>query len=213
MGSPDYYARVGRARYLLRTEARRRAKEDERQAKFDAAQRAREERFELRRAKIERREVGNKRIDRTADERSAEKVAKALALIERAERLEAERSERLAASKERERQRRIENRARNLELQKRWRDANRERRAAHKRARKKTKKAALRAGLLKQQRGRCAYCREKLDPTTMHVDHVIPLSKGGEDKPSNMQATCGSCNLSKSAKHPADFARECGMLI
>jgi hypothetical protein len=32
----------------------------------------------------------------------------------------------------------------------------------------------------------------------LHVDHVIPVSDGGEDVPENLVAACASCNLGKS---------------
>ena len=35
------------------------------------------------------------------------------------------------------------------------------------------------------------------------VDHVVPLSAGGIDHPSNLQAACSGCNGSKGAKSHA----------
>ncbi|MET9425626.1 HNH endonuclease [Streptomyces sp. NPDC006540] len=48
----------------------------------------------------------------------------------------------------------------------------------------------------------CAYCPER----ATHLDHVIPLSKGGEDVESNMVPACQRCNLSKGAKTLAEWA-------
>jgi 5-methylcytosine-specific restriction endonuclease McrA len=39
----------------------------------------------------------------------------------------------------------------------------------------------------------CALCGEPAE----HLDHVTPLSRGGADHPSNWQALCSRCNLSK----------------
>lgn len=68
----------------------------------------------------------------------------------------------------------------------------------------------------KQQRGRCAYCREKLGPD-YHIDHIIPLIAGGSNWPRNLQLTCGvsgnKCNLVKRSKDPMIFAREMGRLL
>ncbi len=47
---------------------------------------------------------------------------------------------------------------------------------------------------------RCAYCTKCLNTTTATMDHVIPVSKGGSNWPSNIVPACGSCNFSKSAK-------------
>lgn len=40
------------------------------------------------------------------------------------------------------------------------------------------------------------------DTVVAHVDHIVPLSKGGADDITNMRALCGDCNLHKSAKMP-----------
>ena len=46
-----------------------------------------------------------------------------------------------------------------------------------------------------------------------HIDHYIPLSKGGEHKIDNLVISCPSCNFRKSAKDPYDFAQERGKLF
>lgn len=97
-------------------------------------------------------------------------------------------------------------------LQKAWKDKNPEKVRALKRARKVAKRAMIKRDLMKLQRGRCAYCREKLGVDT-HVDHVMPLKRGGPDKRSNLQLTCAPCNLTKNARHPITFAQSLGMLL
>lgn len=66
--------------------------------------------------------------------------------------------------------------------------------------------------IFKQQKGRCAYCRDKLN-SDFHLDHIKPIAKGGSNSPNNLQALCAPCNRSKSAKDPIDFAKQIGMLI
>lgn len=43
---------------------------------------------------------------------------------------------------------------------------------------------------------RCAYCGEK--PTQLEPDHVVPLSRGGDNSASNLLPTCHLCNCDKS---------------
>lgn len=37
-------------------------------------------------------------------------------------------------------------------------------------------------------------------PTFPHVDHIVPVARGGANDPSNYQALCARCNKSKGAK-------------
>jgi len=47
---------------------------------------------------------------------------------------------------------------------------------------------------------RCEYCRapEVIFNVPFEVDHIVPLSKGGEDDPTNLALACRACNLWKS---------------
>lgn len=65
----------------------------------------------------------------------------------------------------------------------------------------------------KAQRGRCAYCRCKLNPRNTHVDHIMPLRRQGSNWRANLQLTCAACNIKKGASDPLDFARRIGRLI
>ncbi|MCS7106469.1 MAG: HNH endonuclease [Candidatus Aenigmarchaeota archaeon] len=40
----------------------------------------------------------------------------------------------------------------------------------------------------------CAYCRRSFPLDVMEVHHIIPLSKGGTDQPTNLCLLCPSCN-------------------
>jgi len=66
---------------------------------------------------------------------------------------------------------------------------------------------------MKDQGYRCAYCRADLRKTTKHADHITPLSAGGSDDKSNIQMTCKSCNLSKGARDPIEYAQLQGRLL
>lgn len=57
-----------------------------------------------------------------------------------------------------------------------------------------------------RQRGLCFYCNCDVS-TGFHIDHYIPLSKGGTNDPSNIVIACPSCNLEKGDKFPDQFKR------
>lgn len=54
---------------------------------------------------------------------------------------------------------------------------------------------------LLRQSNKCLYCNCDLFPTSRHLDHVIPLSKGGSHGPGNLVFACPSCNASKGNKY------------
>jgi 5-methylcytosine-specific restriction endonuclease McrA len=69
--------------------------------------------------------------------------------------------------------------------------------------------------LFKMQKGKCAYfktCGQKLGDK-YHIDHIVPLTKGGSNWPRNLQLTCIRCNCSKGWKDPIDFAQQMGSLL
>lgn len=47
----------------------------------------------------------------------------------------------------------------------------------------------------------CAYCGQRPPAVKLHVDHIVPRSKGGSDKAENLQAACNRCNAGKAARH------------
>ena len=67
--------------------------------------------------------------------------------------------------------------------------------------------------ILERQKRRCVYCKVKMTRRTKSLDHIIPVSKGGTNWPSNLQFTCRRCNSRKNAKSHEVFAREMGMLL
>jgi 5-methylcytosine-specific restriction endonuclease McrA len=62
--------------------------------------------------------------------------------------------------------------------------------------------------LYEDQEGHCAYCGIGIFPDLykdMHIDHVMPLSRGGSNAPDNLVLTCQPCNQSKSDKTVAEW--------
>jgi|DEB0MinimDraft_3_1074331.scaffolds.fasta_scaffold00146_21 5-methylcytosine-specific restriction endonuclease McrA len=108
-----------------------------------------------------------------------------------------------------------ENSARKVEAAKNWRDRNPERRAVIVQkydARRRNWKADC------DQVADIAKWREDADKAChwcgvdcsadFHVDHVIPLSKGGSHTLDNLVISCPTCNLRKGAKDPEQFKAE-----
>jgi len=54
--------------------------------------------------------------------------------------------------------------------------------------------------ILKRDNFTCRYCGRRAPEVKLHVDHKIPLSKGGRDIKSNYITCCEDCNLEKLAK-------------
>ncbi|MBD2109710.1 HNH endonuclease [Nodosilinea sp. FACHB-13] len=69
----------------------------------------------------------------------------------------------------------------------------------------------IRAGLwweiLARDKWTCCSCGRsaKEHGTTLHVDHIVPRSKGGTDNKENLQALCWKCNIGKSNKDMTDL--------
>jgi 5-methylcytosine-specific restriction endonuclease McrA len=70
----------------------------------------------------------------------------------------------------------------------------------------------IHAILMKLQKGKCAVCRTSLRRLRPHIDHIMPIAKGGENTDKNVQLLCSHCNACKHAKHPVDFMQERGFL-
>jgi len=60
---------------------------------------------------------------------------------------------------------------------------------------------------------RCYICGELIEKGRREVDHIIPLSKGGPHRLSNLAIACDKCNRHKSAKMPeeAGVIQQCKM--
>lgn len=54
-----------------------------------------------------------------------------------------------------------------------------------------------RANVLTAHSGLCGICHERVDPARWHLDHIVPISRGGVHSYANVQPTHPFCNLSK----------------
>jgi 5-methylcytosine-specific restriction endonuclease McrA len=61
------------------------------------------------------------------------------------------------------------------------------------------------ADLLRAQRERCAYCLTQISDDSFHIDHKMPVSRGGTNAIENLQYTCPRCNMLKGAMTDEEF--------
>jgi hypothetical protein len=54
----------------------------------------------------------------------------------------------------------------------------------------------------------CAYCGGKFTNNHLSRDHIIPVSRGGENTWMNCVTACVKCNTSKGARTPKEFGHE-----
>ena len=100
-----------------------------------------------------------------------------------------------------------------------WKKANRSNvrnHAQNRRALKANSLGKLSAGLTQKlfrlQKGKCPCCQITLGDS-YHMDHNIPLARGGANADANMQLLCATCNLQKHARDPVDFMQSKGFLL
>lgn len=65
-----------------------------------------------------------------------------------------------------------------------------------------TKRRALskkiRFEVFKRDSFKCVYCGKSAPDVVLHVDHIVPVSKGGTNEITNLVTACADCNLGKS---------------
>ena len=71
----------------------------------------------------------------------------------------------------------------------------------------------LRRRLHRAQGGRCVYCGKKISLLMSHVDHVLPLNRGGPNTEGNAQLTCPGCNMRKGDRTDGEFRSRYSSLI
>lgn len=57
----------------------------------------------------------------------------------------------------------------------------------------------VRFGVFKRDSFACQYCGAAAPNVQLHVDHIVPVSEGGSDDPSNLVTACAACNFGKGA--------------
>lgn len=87
----------------------------------------------------------------------------------------------------------------------------------NRRAKKRKNGGELSKGLFDKlfhiQKGKCACCKIDLKQEKPHMDHIIPIAKGGMNVDRNIQLLCYKCNLSKKDRDPIEFMQSRGFLL
>lgn len=76
-----------------------------------------------------------------------------------------------------------------------WKSYQKEYKSKHDREYGHTK---LRFKILLRDNFTCQYCGQKAPNVILHVDHILPSSKGGKTTEDNLRTACEDCNLGKS---------------
>lgn len=65
--------------------------------------------------------------------------------------------------------------------------------------------AELRRLVVERAHDRCEYCKlaQAGQEARFHIDHVVPLARGGQTTPENLALACVSCSLRKGAREVA----------
>jgi 5-methylcytosine-specific restriction endonuclease McrA len=66
--------------------------------------------------------------------------------------------------------------------------------------------------LLKNSEGKCYYCGKELNGE-YHIDHKIPVSKGGTNAIENLAVSCPECNRKKQAMTDIEFINKMNFII
>jgi len=68
------------------------------------------------------------------------------------------------------------------------------------RRRSKSVGAVLRARVFMRDNFKCVWCNRSAQThdVVMHIDHILPFSRGGKTEFENLQTLCADCNLGKS---------------
>ncbi|MBQ4167275.1 MAG: HNH endonuclease [Clostridia bacterium] len=62
----------------------------------------------------------------------------------------------------------------------------------------------LRKEIIERDNYTCQICGKYMpDEVGLHIDHIVPIAKGGKTVKSNLQGLCSKCNGKKSSKTPS----------
>ena len=56
-------------------------------------------------------------------------------------------------------------------------------------------------------KGRCHYCGRSIPPKELTMDHVVPITRGGQSKKGNVVPACKECNTKKKQLLPMEWEK------
>ncbi|MEE8184814.1 MAG: HNH endonuclease [Thermodesulfobacteriota bacterium] len=54
-------------------------------------------------------------------------------------------------------------------------------------------------------KGICHYCRRRIRPSELTMDHIVPIIRGGKSKKGNIAPCCKECNSKKKHMIPSEW--------
>ena len=58
----------------------------------------------------------------------------------------------------------------------------------------------LRFDIFKRDGFTCQYCGEQPPGVVLHIDHILPVVEGGNNRDANLVTSCAACNMGKGQK-------------
>ena len=71
----------------------------------------------------------------------------------------------------------------------------------------------LKRELMRRQDNTCIYCGYGRRATSLDIDHMIPVARGGSNDPSNLQVICRPCNQRKGVQTDEEFRARYSRLV
>lgn len=71
----------------------------------------------------------------------------------------------------------------------------------------------LKRRLMRRQDNTCVYCAHRRIATSMDIDHIIPVVRGGSNDENNLQVICRRCNQRKGLQTDEEFRTRYARLV
>lgn len=65
----------------------------------------------------------------------------------------------------------------------------------------------------KESDNKCYWCKKEIEKGKLNSDHVIPLSKNGQNEIENIVVSCSRCNHLKHSLMPGEWLNKMGRMM